>query len=150
MTEDTIRGMAKELAGQFYEMVRSAESLGEKVQVERRGRVLMKIDPRAFARTFPTVQDYLGGRRHGLLHRHPDGTVTHVDDGVVRVTTPGWMHWVATARETLVSMLGNPLVHQNVKDAIADAVIEDRTKQLKMQAARIKLPNVPQRKSLRH
>ena len=148
MTEDTIRHMAKELAGQFYEMVRSAESLGEKVQVERRGRVMLKIDPRAFSRTFPTVDDYMIGRRHGLLQRHRDGTVTHVDDGTVRMTTPGWMYWVAMARETLVSMLSQPLVHPNMKEAIAKALIEDREDQLKMEAARVKLPSIPQRRAL--
>lgn len=147
MTERTIEHMARELAGQFYDLVRSAEDSGEKVQIERRGHVLLRIDPHAFRKSFPTVKDYLTGRRFGRTERLPDGTVRFVE-GPARMVAPAWLHFYDQARQILTTMLGDPATHPNIKAAIYDALMEDRTKQLKQEAAGIKGPKIPQRKSL--
>lgn len=146
MTERTFRTYAKELAGKFYDQVRSAESMGEKVQLKRGARAYLTIDPKAFAKTYPTVKDYLIGRRHGRMQRNPDGTVFHIDDGSITVGTPGWMYWYALAREQLVSMLGRPDVHENIKRPIFEALQEDRRKQLEL--GERSSPKIPQRKVL--
>lgn len=100
--EDTIKQQAIELAGAFYEQNRSAK----------------------FRFAFPTVDDYLKGRWH---KRHQDGSV--------RVTRyiPGWQHHVALARGMLVKMLTMPdaRVSRQMKDRIADALIEDNGKSQK-------------------
>jgi hypothetical protein len=146
VTERTIEHQARELAGAFYDTVRSAEDADEKVQISRRGRVYLQIDPKAFRKTYPTVRDYLAGRKHGYTQRKSDGTVVHIDDGKVRQGTPGWMHFYDSARGQLTQMLGMPHVHENLKRGIYDALLEDREKQLK-QAARGQKPlNVTQRK----
>lgn len=144
MTERTIRSMAKELAGTFYDVVRSAESADEKVQITKRGRIFLQIDPKLFAKTFPTVKDYLAGRRHGRIERLLDGTVRHIDDGSVAMDTPGWMHWYDRGRQMLIAMLNNPGTHENIKDGILAALVEDREKQLKQFDPRLS-PNIAQR-----
>ena len=147
MTERTIRSMAKELAGTFYDVVRSAENADEKVQITKRGRILLQVDPKLFAKTFPTVKDYLAGRRHGRIERLLDGTVRHIDDGSVTDDTPGWMHWYDQARQQLVAMLNDPTVAPALKEGILAAVIEDREKQLKQTDPRLS-PNITQRRHM--
>ena len=134
MTEQTIRTYAKDLAGKFYDTVRSAESLDEKVQIQRRGRVYMSIEPKAFAKTYPTLKDYMRGVKHGRMERMADGTVRHVDDGSKTMDTPGWLFWYDAARAQLTEMLGMQHVSENIKKAIFKAIIEDREKQLKQEA----------------
>lgn len=146
MVERTIQHYARELAGAFYDTVRSAESQDEKVQISKRGRVLLQIDPKAFAKTFPTVKDYLAGRRHGHVEHLPDGTVRHVDDGTVSMDTPGWLHWYDAARAQLTEMLGRPDVHENIKKGIYEALLEDREKQLKQETRGQQSPNITQRR----
>jgi hypothetical protein len=145
VTERTIQHYARELAGAFYDTVRSAESQDEKVQISKRGRVLLQIDPKAFGKTFPTVKDYLAGRRHGRMEHLPDGTVRHIDDGTVSMDTPGWLHWYDAARAQLTEMLGRPDVHENIKKGIYEALLEDREKQLKQEARGQQGPNITQR-----
>ena len=134
MSERTIQHTARELAGEFYDVVRAAESKDEKVQISQRGRIYLQVDPKAFGKTYPTVKEYLAGRKHGRIERLPDGTVLHIDDGTVTQDTPGWRHWYDQARQMLVQMLNNPGTHENIKRSIMDALIEDREKQLKAEA----------------
>lgn len=131
MSERTIQHMARELAGAYYDMVRSAEDADEKVQISKRGRIYLQIDPKGFAKTYPTVRDYLAGRQHGRMEHLIDGTVRHIADGSITQTTPGWRHFYAKARAQLTSMLMMPNVHDNLKEGIYKALIEDREKQLK-------------------
>jgi hypothetical protein len=146
VTERTIRSLAKDLAGQFYDSVRSAETNITKVQIEQRGRVLLQIDPVAFGKTFPTLKDYLEGTRHGVTrHDWEHGTVTHVDDGKIYHDVPGWAHWYDMARQLLVQMLNDPNTHANLKQAIMDALLEDREKQLKQEEAGQQPVSIPQR-----
>jgi hypothetical protein len=135
MTERTIRSLAKELAGQFYDIVRTAESQGEKIQLRRGERVFLQIDPKTFGKTYPTVKDYLIGRKFGSVERSADGMVRHVDDGNVTLGAPGWASWYDLARQTLVGMLGNIGTTNETKAAIMDAIVEDRQKQLAKQGA---------------
>lgn len=143
MVERTIRNLAKELAGQFYDMTRGSEDSDEKVQIEKRGRIFLKIDPKLFAKTYPTVKDYIAGRRHGRIQRQLDGTVRHVADGTVTQEAPGWAHWYDMARQMMVAMLANPTTHDNIKSGIVDALVEDREKQLKQKPHQS--PNITQR-----
>jgi hypothetical protein len=148
MTEATIRSYAKDLAGTFYDAVRSAESLGEKVQIQRRGRVYMNIDPKAFAKTYPTLKDYMRGVKHGRTERKLGGTVIHIDDGSQTMDTPGWLFWYDAARKQLTEMLGMAHVSEHMKKAIFKAIIEDREKQLKQEGDgtdRIFSPKITQR-----
>ena len=148
MTERTIRHLAVELAGEFYDTVRSAEKAGEKVQIRKAstGRTLQQIDPLAFGKTFPTVKDYLAGRRHGRVKHLPNGMVHWVDTGEVTEDTPGWMHWYDAARQNLVEMLNRPDIDERRKQQIMDALVEDREKQLKNEAMMIKSPQITQRR----
>jgi hypothetical protein len=130
MTERTIRSIAKEFAGEFYDFTRSKEDGDHKVQFMQRGRLLLQIDPKAFAKSFPTVKDYIAGRQHGYTKKDPGtGAVTHIDDGKIYQITPGWAHWYDLARKRAVEMLASPLVHENLKRGIYDALLEDREKQ---------------------
>lgn len=141
MTERTIRSIAKELAGQFYEFTRAAESKDQRVQLEERGRVFLDIDPKLFAKSYPTLADYLAGRRHGRMQRNwITGKVWHVDDGRVYADKPGWVLWYDKARKCAVEMLNKPEVHENLKSAIMDALIEDREKQLKNETSQVHNP----------
>jgi len=145
MTERTIQHHARELAGIFYDSVRSAEDADEKVQISRRGRILLQIDPKAFRKTYPTVKDYIAGRRHGRIQRALDGAIIHIDDGQVYQDTPGWMFWYDAARGQLVEMLNQPNLSEHLKNGIFEALKEDREKQLKQEAAGIRSPNITQR-----
>jgi hypothetical protein len=160
MVERTIQHYARELAGIFYDFVRSAEDADFKVQVSQRGHVLLQIDPKAFGKTFPTVKDYLAGRRHGRTEPLPDGTVKFVPftewsalydrcpicNKLVIEDTPGWLHWVDPARQHMTEMLGRSDVHENIKRGIYEALIEDREKQLEQEARGQQGPNITQRK----
>jgi hypothetical protein len=150
MTERTIKHLAIELAGKFYDTVRSAEKAGEKVQIRQSstGRTLQQIDPRAFGKTFPTEKDYIAGRRHGRVKHQRDGSVFWVDTGEVYEDTPGWLHWYDMARQMLVEMLGRPDISEHRKKQIFDAIVEDREKQMKQEAMLIKSPQITQRHSL--
>ena len=147
MTERTIEHMARELAGRFYDEVRSAESRQEKIQISQRGRIFLQVDPTVFRKTFPTVKDYLAGRHHGHTKRDLEkGIVTHVDDGQVRLGPPGWLHWYDQARQMLVDMLDNPMVHDNLKAGIYDAILEDRQKEIDADGK--PSPNITQRHAI--
>lgn len=151
MTERTIQHVARELAGEFYDFVRSAESKSERVQIEQRGRVFLDIDPKLFAKTYPTVKDYIAGLKHGKMQRNwITGKIRHVDDGKVYADTPGWMFWYEMARQRCIELLNHPDVSERHKLAITESIIEDREKQLAQQARGIAPANIPQRKGLPH
>jgi hypothetical protein len=145
LVERTIAHTARELAGKFYDFVRSAEKRGEKVDVRFNGRTLQNIDPTAFGKSFPTVKDYLAGRRYGEVEHRADGTVFWKDTGKWRQYVPGWMSFYEMARQLNVQMLAEPHVTDTMKERIFDAIIEDREKQLKQEAKGIKPANIPQR-----
>ena len=146
MVEQTIQHLARKLAGIEYERIRSCESLDEKAQFEIRGRAgIMTIEAKAFGKMFPTVKDYIAGRYHGKLSDN-NGVAFHVDDGSVTQETPCWMHYIDPARKYLAAMLGMPNVHENLKRAAYEALIEDREKQLKQEARGQQGPNITQRK----
>ena len=149
MTEATIRSVAKEIAGEFYQFIRSAESRGEKhVQVSRGERALLNIRPDVFGKTYPTVKDYLSGRRHGRIGRTPEGSIYHIDDGSLQQDTPGWLYWYDMARQRLVEMLNRNDVTEHMKDRILEAIIEDREKELRQKPG--DSPNIAQRRHLQH
>ena len=151
MTERTIQHVARELAGEFYDFVRSAESRDERVQIQQRGRIMLDIDPKAFGKTFPTVKDYIAGRRHGKMQRNwISGQIRHVDDGKIYQDTPGWMYWYEMARQRCVEMLNNNDVQPHLKEAIFDSLLEDRHKELERKDKGLPLPNIPQRTTLPH
>src|ERR1019366_7278002 len=133
MTERTIEHLARELAGTFYDTVRSAEKAGEKVQIRQAssGRTVQQIDPLAFGKTFPAVKDYLKGHKHGRVQHLPNGVVRWIDTGEVYDDTPGWLHWYDMARRMLVEMLDRTDVSAQRKAQIFESITEDRNKQLK-------------------
>ena len=108
--ERTIRNMAKEAAGAQYELIRKDTAARRRIKIEK------GIDPDLFFKTFPTATDYISGRYH-------------LPDGRIMAGTPGWMHYIENARNALSKMLAKDSVHDNVKSAIYDALIEDRQKQ---------------------
>lgn len=149
MTEATIRSVAKELAGQFYEFVRGAESRGEKsVQLKRGERAFLYIRPDVFGKTFPTAQDYLTGKRHGRIGRTPEGSIYHIADGSIQQETPGWLYWYDMARQRLIEMLNRGDVTAHMKERIFEAIIEDREKEFKQAPGQS--PDITQRKHLQH
>lgn len=98
----TIRAMAKELAGQFYEGNRSP----------------------GFRHAFPTFKHYMRGQWVQA-------------DGSINLDKPGWLHHVNLARKLLASMLGNMNVHENLKEAIYQAIIDDRERALRPSAKKL-------------
>jgi hypothetical protein len=148
MTERLFRAMAVELAGRFYDTVRSAEKAGEKVHIRRAstGRAIQQIDPQAFGKTYPTLKNYLSGTKFGTVKHLPNGTVFHVNDGRITHGTPGWMHWYDAARQMLVEMLGRPDVSDHRKEQIMESLVEDREKQHKQDDMLVKSPAIPQRR----
>ena len=149
MTEATIRSVAKELAGEFYELVRSAESRGERhVQIKRGERAFLNIRPDVFGKTFPTAKDYLSGKRHGRVGRTPEGGIYHIDDGSLQQDTPGWLYWYDMARQRLTEMLGRNDVTEHMKERIFEAIVEDREKELRQKPGLS--PDITQRKHLQH
>lgn len=87
-----------------------------------------------FRAAYPSVRAYLRGRQ--LL-----------PNGKVQLERPNWLHFVQLARQSMVHMLGLPdgQVSPAMKAAIFEALVEDREKQLKEDAAGTKRATVPQR-----
>ena len=149
MTEATIRSVAKELAGQFYDFIRDAESRGEKyVSLKRGERAFLDIRPDVFGKTFPTAKDYLTGTRHGRVGRTPEGTIYHIDDGSRQQDTPGWLYWYDMARQRLVEMLNSGSVTDHMKERIFEALVADREKEQRQNPGQS--PNITQRKHFQH
>lgn len=49
-----------------------------------------------------------------------------------------WPYFVSAARHVMAHMLGRSDVHQNLKDAMADSLIDDRERQLKSGGRRLR------------
>lgn len=106
MVERTIRSVAKELAGVFYEDA---------------GRDMFGVTPadrersKRFRAAYPTLRHYMRGQQ--VL---PSG-------GIKQDEVPGWMYFVDPARKRLTQMLGDP-AHKNLHKAIYEALCEDNLK----------------------
>ena len=98
MTEQTVRSVAKEIAGAFYDQNRTP----------------------GFRQAFPTLKAFNRGQWH-----QPDGSI--------KAYRPGWLHFVEPARRRLAQMLGDPATSDYVKNAIFNALIEDRNRQFKQE-----------------
>lgn len=106
MTERTIRTLAKELAGIFYEQAGGDLFGTEPADRERSKR---------FRQTYPTWEHYKNG-------------VQVLPDGRTRQDQPGWLYFVTLARARLVQMLQDPMTSQSVKDGIYKALLEEHEK----------------------
>ena len=112
MTERTIRNLAKELAGIFYESRRTPEFRnGEQLvtvyhDVNVAGKMMEVPAKIPFKVAYPTIQHYIRA---------------------------WWPHFIEPARKMLVAMLAMPdsRVSPLMKERISNALIEDREKELK-------------------
>lgn len=146
MTERTIRSVAKALAEKCYEMTRVVESMGPRAQWKRGERAFLDIDPLTFGKLFPTADDYISGRCHGRLGRTFAGQIYHIDNGTVSQVEPGWMHFVALAKEQLAARLSDPNTPDHRKEQIFDALLEEHENGQRADPRRIR--HITQRKSL--
>lgn len=105
MTERTIRMLAKELAGIFYE-----EAGGDLFGIAPEDRARSK----RFRETYPTCRHYKIG-----LQVLPDGRT--------RQGEPGWHYHITHARARMVQMLQD-LTKKNLHDAIYNALLEEHEK----------------------
>lgn len=123
MTEQTIRQMAKDFAGAYYESAQRSEAF-------RNGTMTTKC--------FKAVHVKIGKTT----------VIKEVEFEIpFRVAFPNakayvksaWPHWVAYARDKMTEMLtqSNERVSPLMKERIFDALIEDREKQLKGQARQL-------------
>ncbi len=102
MTERTVRSVAKELAGCFYEQ--SAGCLfGDAPEDRERSR--------RFRETYPTWEHYKTG-------------VQVLPDGRTRQDQAGWVYFISLARARMVQMLQDP-TKKNLHDAIYKALVEE-------------------------
>jgi hypothetical protein len=106
MTERTIRHLAKELAGIFYEQA-GGDLFGTAPEDRERSK--------RFRLTYPTWPHYRDG-------------IQVLPDGRVRPDQPGWMYFITLARARMVQMLSDPATTQPVKDAIYAALLEEHVK----------------------
>lgn len=114
MTERTIRHLAKELAGKFYEQKRS-DRFRSKDSLTRARRLVQHPDGRheEVIVVVPFFQAYPDARTFVKAH---------------------WPLFVEPARQCMVTMLALKGVHDNMKRGIYDALLEDREKQLAAEA----------------
>lgn len=114
MSERTIRTLAKELAGEFYEQKRSDRFRSKNSKT-----------------------------RAKMLKQLPDGTAIEIDVIVPFIeayptskqfSIAHWPLFYDVARKCLVTMLAMDCVHDNLKQAIRDALVEDRQKQINNEA----------------
>jgi hypothetical protein len=130
--ERAIWQQAIHLAAVFYDEVRLDRSR------RREDRANRNIDPDAFMKCFPTLDDYMCGRYHQL-------------DGSIKQDTECWKHFYDLGRKVVTKMLGmsDAQVHPNLKDAIYNSLIEDRMKQFQNEARGLKSPAIFQRQDLK-
>lgn len=122
MTERTIRSLAKELAGAFYEGTRTGRFRADDAMCRARrlhkhanGLVEEVVVQVPFHEAYPTVHHYV--KAH-------------------------WPYFYDLARKQMTQMLAMPSVHPNVKAAIFEALKEDNEKQLTEQAKRKDIPDL--------
>jgi len=106
MTERTIRNVAKELAGAFYE-----QSAGDIFGTAPEDRERSK----RFRQTYPTWEHYKKGYQV-------------LPNGQIKIDQPGWKYFVTLARARLVQMLQDPTLTAPMKDAIYKALLEEHEK----------------------
>lgn len=105
MTERTVRSVARELAGVFYEEA-GADLFG--TEPEDRARSAR------FRATYPTIKHYLKGMQV-------------LPDGRIKPDKPGWMYFISLARARMVQILQDPS-KKNLHDAIYKALLEENEK----------------------
>lgn len=106
MTERTIRHIAKELAGVFYEQA-GGDLFGTAPADRERSK--------RFRQTYPTLKDFMRG-------------IQHRPDGSKNIDKPGWLFFVHMARARAVNMLTDPNVSESLKEGIMKALIEENQK----------------------
>lgn len=105
MTERTIRTLAKELAGCFYE-----QSAGDLFGTSPEDRDRSK----RFRATYPTLKHYMKGMQV-------------LPDGRIKPDQPGWVYFITLARARMVQILADP-TKKNLHDAIYKALLEEHVK----------------------
>jgi len=105
MTERSIRSVAKRLASEFY--TEASKEHGSALHDQQRSA--------AFRATYPTLRHYIRGMQVKK-------------DGTINIDRPGWLYFVDIARKRMVQMLTDPTIHQNVKDGIMAALLEEHQK----------------------
>lgn len=113
MTERTIRTLAKELAAEFYEH-KGRSNRFRSMDEPTRARALKMMEDgniREVVVSVPFRQAYPDAKTFSKAH---------------------WPFFYSLARDCLVAMLALPdsRIHPNMKEAIRDAIVEDRMKQL--------------------
>lgn len=106
MVERTLRSVAKELAGVFYEDAGRDMFGVARADRERSAK---------FRKAYPTLRHYMRGTQ--VL---PDGRIK-------QDTIPGWYYFIDPARKRLTQMLGDP-AHKHLHDGIYKALCEDNLK----------------------
>lgn len=106
MTERTIRNVARELAGAFYEQS-AGDLFGTAPEDRERSR--------RFRETYPTWEHYKTG-------------VQVLPNGRTRQDQAGWIYFISLARARMVQMLSQPGISQSVKDGIYKALLEEHDK----------------------
>lgn len=105
MTERTIRHLAKQLAGAFYEQS-AGDMFGTAPEDRERSA--------RFRATFPTYEHYKKGYQVQT-------------NGKIKQGEPGWVFFVTLARARLVQMLGDS-TKKNLHEAIYKSLLEEHQK----------------------
>jgi hypothetical protein len=125
MTEQTVRMMAKEFAGAYFDSSKRSKEFREGKQTVKVSKWMTLVDPQGkkirrevifnvpFCVAFKTAEEYAAS---------------------------AWPHWVDYARQKLAEMLAKPdgVVHPHLKERIAAALIDDRERQLKQGGKRLR------------
>lgn len=106
MTERTIRHLAKELAGIFYEQA-GGDLFGTAPEDRERSK--------RFRQTYPTWEHYKKGYQ------------CDADGRIVNIDRPVWTYFVTLARARMVQMLRDP-TKKNLHDAIYASLLEEHQK----------------------
>lgn len=114
MTERTIRSLAKELAGIFYEQA-GGDLFGTAPEDRERSK--------RFRQTYPTWEHYKTG-------------VQVSPDGRTRQDQPGWVYFISTARARMVQMLQDP-TKKHLHNAIYKSLLEEHEKSTSPRAQEI-------------
>lgn len=114
MTERTIRTLAKEFAGVFYEQA-GGDLFGTTLEDRERSR--------RFRQTYPTWNHYKRG-------------IQVLPDGSTKQDQPGWVYFISVARARMVQMLQDP-TKKNLHDAIYKALLEEHAKSTSPRAQEI-------------
>lgn len=105
MTERTIRTLAKELAGCFYEQS-AGDLFGTTLEDRERSA--------RFRATYPSLKHYMKGMQVQT-------------DGSIKPDQPGWIYFITLARARMVQILADP-AKKNLHDAIYKSLLEEHRK----------------------